>query len=134
MSNLRTIYSPVGEKFEVSEPNFLDLTRHAGWTETRPHPDDAAKAAETAPASPAAAPEAPVATPPAAETTPAPAAAPEAPAETVPPVAKTEPNHFADMDREAVKAHINETFPEAAIDGRSGRDALVAQAIDLAKA
>jgi hypothetical protein len=47
---------------------------------------------------------------------------------------KTEPNHFADMDRDAVKAYITDTFPGTEIDGRKGRDALVAQALELAAA
>lgn len=32
MSNLLTIYSPQGERHEVSKPNFIDLSRHYGWT------------------------------------------------------------------------------------------------------
>ena len=134
MSNLRTVYSPLGEKFEVSEPNYLDLTRHAGWTDARPHPDDVAayiakNGGEAAPAQAyePAAPEAPEA-PAADETT------TEVVVEDGAMDAKTEPHHFADMGREEVKDHITNTFPEAVIDGRSGRDALVAQAIELAKA
>jgi hypothetical protein len=41
--NLRVVYSPLGEKFEVSPASFYDLTRNApkelGWTEHKPHPD-----------------------------------------------------------------------------------------------
>lgn len=43
MSNLVTIYSPKGEKHEVSKPNFIDLSRHYGWTG---HPPIVAKKAD----------------------------------------------------------------------------------------
>jgi hypothetical protein len=47
---------------------------------------------------------------------------------------KTVPSDFADMDKDAVKAYIDATFPGTEIDGRKGRDALVAQALELAAA
>jgi hypothetical protein len=44
---LRVVYSPTGEKFEVSPANFFDLTRNAKWTETKPHPDTVREYCET---------------------------------------------------------------------------------------
>ncbi len=44
---LHTIYSPQGEKFEVSKPNFDDLRRHYGWSNTPPDTSAAAIAAAT---------------------------------------------------------------------------------------
>jgi hypothetical protein len=162
---LRVVYSPLGEKFEVSPANFYDLTRNANWTEQKPHPDTVrdyceknglelpADSDEAAPA-PAPTPEpapAPAADPPpAAEPAPAETPAEEAPAaeeqtasgeapEEVQeadqaPAVKTVPSDFADMDKDAVKAYIEATFPGTEIDGRKGRDALVAQALELAAA
>jgi hypothetical protein len=169
---LRVVYSPTGEKFEVSPANFFDLTRNAKWTETKPHPDTVREYCETngvalpddltenvAAEVQAHAADIPAAAAPVTDT-PALAAAEtadaageqttsgEAPEEVVEkeeaeeseqsdetaPELKTEPNHFADMDRDAVKAYITETFPGTEIDGRKGRDALVAQALELAAA
>jgi hypothetical protein len=168
--NLRVVYSPLGEKFEVSPANFYDLTRNApkelGWTEHKPHPDVIREyCAKTGVALPAELSGEAPAPAPAAET-PAPAPAPVAetpapvPAET--PASettdsadeqtasedgpeevqeadegaalKTVPSDFADMDKDAVKAYIDATFPGTEIDGRKGRDALVAQALELAAA
>jgi hypothetical protein len=95
--NLRVVYSPLGEKFEVSPASFYDLTRNApkelGWTEHKPHPDlvreycaktGAALPAELSGEAPAPAPAAETPAPapaPAAETpAPAPAPADETPA------------------------------------------------------
>jgi hypothetical protein len=171
--NLRTVFSPLGEKFEVSPANAIDLTRHAGWTDHKPHPDAVREYCERtgtelpedlsgepapAPAAPAGNSPAPAETSPApaAETTPPPAAetapattesadaageqtvsgeAPEEVQEEDEGVAlKTVPSDFADMDKDAVKAYIDATFPGTEIDGRKGRDALVAQALELAAA
>jgi hypothetical protein len=171
--NLRVVYSPLGEKFEVSPASFYDLTRNApkelGWTEHKPHPDLVreycakngvelpAELSGEAPA-PAPAPAAETPTPPAPAETPAPPA--PAPAETPAPetadaageqtvsgeapeevqeaeegpALKSVPSDFADMDKDAVKAYIDATFPGTEIDGRKGRDALVAQALELAAA
>lgn len=35
-SNLFVCYSPSGEKFELSRPNFLDATQHFGFTSAAP--------------------------------------------------------------------------------------------------
>lgn len=162
---LRSIYSPLGEKFEVTPANYYDLTRNADpkWTDSKPHPDTvreycektgtalpAELSGEAAPA-PAPTPE-PAPAPAPAETPAAPAPA-ETPAETPAeeqnasgeapeeveqadeaPAAKTAPSDFADMDKDAVKDYISTTFPGTEIDGRKGRDALVAQALELAAA
>jgi hypothetical protein len=172
--NLRVVYSPLGEKFEVSPASFYDLTRNApkdlGWTEHKPHPDvvreycaktGVALPAELSGEAPAAAePAAPAPAPAAEPAAPEPAPAAETPAET--PASetadaadeqtasdeapeevqeadegaalKTVPSDFADMDKDAVKAYIDATFPGTEIDGRKGRDALVAQALELAAA
>jgi hypothetical protein len=162
---LRVVYSPLGEKFEVSPANFYDLTRNANWTEQKPHPDTVRDYCEKngievpaddgeAVSAPAPAPEsapAPVESPvPVVEPAPAETPAEEAPAaeeqtasgeapEEVQeadqaPAVKTVPSDFADMDKDAVKAYIEATFPGTEIDGRKGRDALVAQALELAAA
>lgn len=162
--NLLDIYSPLGEKFEVTQPNFRDLTRHAGWTAHPPHPDtveqnrrrlngeidaendaaldeaDAAAEAERAAAEEEAR-EAENARlrEEAARTAAEDAAdAEDAGDETPPPsderVLKLLPSDFADMDKPAVFTYIEKTFPGAAIDGRTGRDNLVAKAIELANA
>jgi hypothetical protein len=163
---LRVVYSPLGEKFEVSPANFYDLTRNANWTEQKPHPDtvrdycerngvevpadsgEESTAAPTSTPEPAPAPaetpaetpaaEAPAETPaetPAAEEQNASGEAPEEVQEADEAAAvKTVPSDFADMDKDAVKAYIDETFPGTEIDGRKGRDALVAQALELAAA
>lgn len=47
MSNLLTIYSPKGEKFEVTKLNFHDLKTHYGWSPTPPSASTAAVAAAT---------------------------------------------------------------------------------------
>jgi hypothetical protein len=166
---LRSIYSPLGEKFEVTPANYYDLTRNADpkWTDSKPHPDTvreycektgtalpAELSGEAAPAETPAAP-APAETPaaPAPAETPAAPAPAETPAETPAeeqtasgeapeevqeadeaPAAKTAPSDFADMDKDAVKDYIATTFPGTEIDGRKGRDALVAQALELAAA
>jgi hypothetical protein len=160
---LRTVYSPLGEKFEVSPANFYDLTRNAKWTEQKPHPDTVREHCEThgieipaefsGEAAPAETPAAPAPAP--AETPAAPAPAEteteetadaageqttsgEAPEEVQEAdegaAVKTVPSDFADMDKDAVKAYIDATFPGTEIDGRKGRDALVAQALELAAA
>jgi hypothetical protein len=160
--NLRTVFSPLGEKFEVTPANYVDLTRNANWTEHKPHPDavreycektgtelPAELSGESAPAAAPAAPPAPE-TPPVVETADAAGeqtVSGEAPEEVLEadeeaaededgkvPELKTEPHHFADMDRDAVRAHIETNFPGTEIDGRKGRDALVAQALELAAA
>lgn len=40
--NLQTVYSPAGEKFELSPANARDVKAHAGFTTSKPHPDDVA--------------------------------------------------------------------------------------------
>jgi len=47
MSNLITVFAPDGSKHEVSRPNFLDLTRHYGWTTSPPAPVPKDKKHET---------------------------------------------------------------------------------------
>jgi hypothetical protein len=175
---LRTVWSPLGEKFEVSPANFYDLTRNAKWTEQKPHPDTVREYCESngidLPADFGSEEPAPAPAPaPAAETPAAPAetetkteetadaageqtTSGEAPEEVVEQdeqsgddnsdddnsgsegaendAVKTEPNHFADMDKDAVRDYISTTFPGTEIDGRKGRDALVAQALELAAA
>lgn len=145
---LKTVYSPAGEKFEMSPANARDVVRHAGWSESKPHPDDVAAylAGQSGEAAAITAEE------PAAPTTTEEPTAPnsEPTEETVAndgdddsdeddnsdsedeATVKTEPNHFADMDREAVRAYIDETFPGTEIDGRWNRDRLVAVALELA--
>lgn len=165
---LKVVYSPLGEKFEVTPVNFYDLTRHANWTEKKPHPDTVREhcaktgtplpadlAGEAAPApTPAPAP-APVAETPAPVTETPTAAVETAAANTAPvtegqntsgeapeavaeadqaPATKAVPSDFADMDKDAVRGYIEATFPGTEIDGRKGRDALVAQALELAAA
>lgn len=48
MSQLFTIYSPKGEKFEVSKPNFHDLRTHYGWSPQPPVADTSTVAVATA--------------------------------------------------------------------------------------
>lgn len=132
MSNLFIVYSPKGEKFEVTRPNYNDLMKVAGWSNTA----SLAVAAATVEPAPAPAPETPAETP---QEPAAPVEAPEAPetSETAPeaPKPRLTVEDFADLaDKDAVKAYIVETFPEAKIDGRANRDKLIALAIDLAAA
>jgi hypothetical protein len=37
MAQLYTCFSPEGEKFELTRPNFLDCTQHYGFTTSRPN-------------------------------------------------------------------------------------------------
>lgn len=164
--NLFVCYSPTGERFETTRPNFNDLTRHAGWYEHPPHPDTVAEniaktsvSAETARQAEASAPaDAAKAEREAAEATEREAenqrlreeaerrtredaedreAAGDEESEggeANQRVLKLLPSDFADMDKPAVFSYIEKTFPGNSIDGRAGRDKLVAIAIELANA
>jgi len=129
MSDLYVIYSPKGEKFEVTRLNFLDLQKSKGWT-VEPKAETAIAAAEIAtktvvdPAPVVPAPE-PVETPKTVE-------APAPVADEAPKVRATVED-FADLESKAeVFEYIEKTFPGNKIDGRANREKLVALAIDLA--
>lgn len=129
MSELQTIYSPTGEKFEVTRPNFKDLLRHAGWSaspiavatpEVSPVIAEApvVEAAKTDASEPAVESEA--------ETeTPSENAVEKGPRLTV--------EDFADLeDKAAVVAYISETYPDAKVDLRGNREKMIEVAIALA--
>lgn len=150
-ANLFVIYSPLGEKFEVTQPNYRDLKTHLGWTDTPPHPDTvkAYVAKRAAAGDPVEVP-ASVSTPTVAPEPAPPPPAPETPAPFVDetpeavdeegeeegeddeaPKLLTTAADFADMEREDVRAYI-ENVLQIDVDGRKGRDALVAIAIEEA--
>lgn len=112
MSQLFVCYSPKGEKFELTRPNFRDVLQNYGFTQ---HPPVAVAA--TAPVAPA------------------PAPAPAAPA----PVAGDTANvdylaMYAEMDKNGLKAFIRTNFPDATFDGRASRDDLAELAAQLTAA
>lgn len=154
--NLVTVFAPDGERFEVSTANARDLTSHvAGWSY-----DGNVAAATPAPAAPAPTPTAPApivaepvkdntdgSTHEGQESVPTEEGRGEAgPSEgegeaPVPAegegqeVAFTTVEQFAALTEKAdVQAYITAKFPDFTIDGRSNRDKLIAQAIELATA
>lgn len=148
MSDLNVIYSPAGEKFEVSRANFIDLLQNAaGWSQNPPLgkvPE--AKVAPSVPETPAAPPAPktetavipPAPTAPVADETPAEDDADETADDAdsdEAPKARLTADDFADMpEKTDVFAYIEKTFPGNKIDGRANREKLIAMAIELAKA
>lgn len=157
---LMTVYSPLGEKFEVTAPNFRDLTLHPTppWTAAPPHPDtielnrrllagEVVEEATPAPVQDERAKEIEAAQIEAANNAlraeadriareeaqdRADAGEEEKTDETR--VLKLIPADFAELSKPEVFAYIQKTFPGATIDGRAGRDTLVGRAIELANA
>lgn len=144
-ANLFVVYSPLGERFEVTAPNFRDLTTHAGWTTTPPHPQTVEENRQrlngtTSTIAVAAASEEEQAgdaedkTSDAEEAGNGDSEGEEEASKEDERVLKAAPSDFADMDKAMVFEYLEKTFPENTVDGRKGRDALVAIAIDLANA
>lgn len=164
MSNLLTIYSPDGEKFEVTKPNFRDLTTHRGWSAKPPVTTAPAAAPEPAP-EPQSEPE-PVIEPEteedadagndgagsessdanegeATETAEAGEEGDEGEAGEEDEVSEdaeafvpfTTVEQFDGLaDKLDVQAYLTQHFPDFKFDGRANRDKLIAQAIELATA
>ncbi|MEQ6333009.1 hypothetical protein [Sphingobium sp. MK2] len=122
MSELYTIFSPTGEKFEVSLANFRDLSTEPGWSVS---PIAIAAATVNEPVITETSDET-VTDEPVTETD-------ETTTEETAPKARVTVEDFADLtDKADVAAYISTAFPDAKIDGRANRDKLVAQAIELA--
>ena len=129
--NLYTVFSPQGERFEVTRLNFHDLITHAGWSQSAPTgaqaPASVVEDDQTAdyddPATEAD------------ETVVEVAETEETAGEDgddAPKVRATEED-FADLENKAdVAAYIRATYPDAEFDGRLNRGKLVEFAIDLA--
>jgi hypothetical protein len=144
--SLYTIYSPQGEMFEVTRLNYLDLTSHAGWSNTPPSTSVAAIVAAETPQEPAAAPQAPEATAEAPQAPEAAPAAPEAaPADETTEETSEETAEKPAFDREAAEARyaalskddmrhlLKDQFGFDA-DGRTSLPKLVAKAVELEEA
>lgn len=148
MSELFKIFSPEGEPFEVSKANARDLTTHAGWayspkteadaeeaeteaeveTEDETETEDDSDASETGAESG----DEEANDEQGSEEADADDAAEEEGSEEEAEGLLTSEEDFADFDKEAVVAYLEKNFPEAAFDKRSGRDKLVAFAIEQA--
>lgn len=152
MSELIKIFSPENEPFEVSKANARDLTTHRGWTygpnngtpaaapveetevetetetEVETETEDDSNASESGAESG----DEEADDEQGSEEADADDAAEEEGTEEEGEDLLTSEEDFADFDKEAVVAYLEKNFPEAAFDKRSGRDKLVAFAIEQA--
>ncbi len=160
MSELVKIYSPEGEPFEVSKANARDLTTHAGWsyaqagaaaptapaepevveeeTETEETETEETETEETeteltdteqedeADAQEGSESESE------AETGTDESGSEEAEGQEPVSEVLTSEEDFADFEKEDVVKYLEDTFPDAQFDKRSGRDKLVVLALELA--
>lgn len=152
MSELVKIFSPENEPFEVSKANARDLTTHRGWTYGPNDGTPAAAPVEEAEAEDEIETEDETETEDGSDDTESGSESGDEEAneqddeeanadgteeegsdgEEEAKELLTSEEDFADFDKEAVVAYLEKNFPEAAFDKRSGRDKLVAFAIEQA--